>query len=116
MTTHRMLWRLDGLTPQTPTNMEQLRDGLALHLTHTDLLTILVRIDTQMRAYLALEGCPGCARGRCEIGCYVDLFTRLLASSTARMATLHHAAGGLATRAYARAALATPTSRALALD
>jgi hypothetical protein len=116
MTTHRMVWRLDGLTIDMPIDLERLTAGLALHLTRADLLTIVMRIGAQTRAYLALDGCGGCERGRCEIGCYADLFSRMLTHSTGGAAILHHVPGGLATRVYPRAVVATPTRRARALD
>lgn len=109
--TNRTLWRLDGATAATLTQPARLEQGLRLHLQHAELTTVLMRIGAQQQAYLAVQGCEGCAQERCLPGCYVELLRRLL-RACGDIASLRPVAGGLAKRPYQRVALAWPTARA----
>ena len=107
----RLLWRLDGATDATLIQPARLEQGLRLHLQHTELRTVLMQIGAQQQAYVAVQGCEGCAHGRCTPGCYVELLRRLLRVCF-DACTLRAVAGGLATRPYRRVALAWPTAKA----
>jgi hypothetical protein len=116
MRAQRMLWRLDDVTVDGLTSSEQLAGGLAQHLARSDLHTVLMQISDRQQAYVGLDGCSGCARGRCEIGCHVDLLRRLLKACGGQAAELRPVVGGLATRRYTRLVVAIPTRRARLLD
>ncbi|MBC8161317.1 MAG: hypothetical protein H7Z42_08865 [Roseiflexaceae bacterium] len=87
---------------------EELQAGLARHLAHAPLRMILAQIGQRRQAYLALEGCAGCAYLRCEPGCYADLLRRMLQLTCG--ASLH-ASQGLAPRGFTHMVLASPTRR-----
>jgi hypothetical protein len=70
-----------------------------------------MQIGDQQQAYVAIQGCEGCAHGRCTPGCYVELLRRLLRVCFDACA-LRPVASGLAKRPYRRAALAWPTAKA----
>lgn len=110
----KTLWRLDGATDTTLMEPARLEQGLRLHLQHTELTTVLMQIGAQQQAYVAMEGCEGCAHGRCLPGCYVELLRRLIGVCF-EACTLHPVVGGLAARPYRRAALAWPTTKAAPL-
>lgn len=102
------LWRLAG---PAPGNLEQLEQGLRLHLTHTALLSVLMQIGDRQQTYLRTEGCDGCAHGRCAPGCYAELLRRLLTACGAPDA-LQPIADDLALRPYRQVAFAWPTADA----
>jgi hypothetical protein len=101
------LWRLEGATTEFLHDATGLAAGLRLHLAHAPLTSTLVQIGDVQRAYVALDGCGGCLRGRCEPGCRVELLRRLLRASLDG-ATLQAVLRGLAARLYTRVALAWP--------
>jgi hypothetical protein len=107
ITMTRTLWRLSGAAPTMMTQPQRLVEGLRLHLAQAALLTVLVQIGEQQRAYLALTGCPGCSRGQCQPGCSVDRLRQLLQTCFATVA-LHPVASGLAHRPYHHAVVAVP--------
>jgi hypothetical protein len=102
------LWRLDGIASNMIQDSDRLTEGLRRHLAHADLLTILMQIGDHQQAYVILEGCAGCARGRCDIGCYADLFRRLVCARVGAD-TFHRVVGGLARRPYTRIVVAAPS-------
>lgn len=110
----RLLWRLQtsSATPHAPAQFDA---GLTLHLAHTDLLTILVRIGDREQAYLSTTGCTGCRQGRHTSGCYSELLHRLLTATfeTADLALVPH---GLARRPYSCVVLAWPGQHSALLD
>jgi hypothetical protein len=110
----KTLWRLDGATDATLVQPLRLEQGLRLHLQHTELTTVLMQIGEQQQSYVAIQGCEGCAHGRCTPGCYVELLKRLLRVCF-DAGTLRAVTGGLATRPYRRVALAWPTAKAAPL-
>jgi hypothetical protein len=59
-----MLWHIDNLTPISDFQSARLTDGLRLHLRHSPLTSILMRIGAAERAYLALAPCLGCGQNR----------------------------------------------------
>jgi hypothetical protein len=107
----RTLWCLDGATDATLIQPLRLDQGLRLHLQHTELTTVLMQIGEQQQSYVAIQGCEGCAHGRCTPGCYVELLRRLLRVCF-DAGTLRAVTGGLAKRPYRRVALAWPTAKA----
>jgi hypothetical protein len=111
------LWRLEGATTEFLPDATGLAAGLRLHLAHAPLTSTLVQIGDTQRAYVALDGCGGCLRGRCEPGCRVELLRRLLRASLGG-ASLQAVPRGLAARPYTRVALAWPgrNTRPLAGD
>src|SRR3954454_24019960 len=100
----RTLWRLNGAMDATLIQPARLEQGLRLHLQHTELTTVLMQIGDQQQSYVAIQGCEGCAHGRCTPGCYVELLRRLLRACF-DAGTLRAVVGGLATRPYRRAVL-----------
>jgi hypothetical protein len=108
-TSHRGTWRLVGDSRLLGEDARgALAEGLRLHLQHTPMDTVLMRIGARQQSYVALNGCAGCAWERCEPGCRVELLRRLLAER-APMLRLEPVRGELAPRPYARVALAIPT-------
>jgi hypothetical protein len=103
------LWRLEPAS-DGPAETEPLADDLRVYLAHAALTSILVRIGSRERAYLALESCAGCIAGRCVPGCRTDLVRRALHARGG--ASLIPAEAGLATRPYTRLAYAWPQSGA----
>jgi hypothetical protein len=105
----RLLWRLESgsAAPHAP---HQFQAGLALHLAHSDLLSILVRQGERAQAYLSTMGCEGCGRGRHAPGCYAALLQRLL-SATFESAELVLVPHGLARRPYRQVVLAHPSKQ-----
>ena len=82
MHTAHILWRLNGSAPIDPTAWSR---GLALHVRHTALTTITMRIGEAQRSYLAFHGCGRCVRDDCEIGCPSTLLRRLMQRTTISM-------------------------------
>lgn len=111
----RLLCRLDPTTIQRP---DALLTGLRRHLANAELVNGIVQRGDQQRAYVALDGCTGCAVGRCAPGCRVDLLRRILlaACDPVQPVTLSLVAQGLAAQALSRVVLATPGPRAIPLD
>ena len=107
----RMLWCLEGATAAALVQPARLEQGLRLHITHTELTTVLMQIGDHQQAYVAIQGCEGCGHGRCVPGCYVELLRRLL-QVCFDACTLRAVASGLATRPYRRTVLAWPTAKA----
>ena len=105
------LWRIEGISAATEIAYERLAEGLRLHVAHSPLSTLTMRIGTQQRWYVALAGCPGCARDQCRIGCPAALFRRLFASCVIG-GELRAVAPpqGLACRPYTRGIFAWPTA------
>ncbi len=109
----RILWRVEGLTPQTLIRPDNLALGMRRHLEHTaDLISVLMQIQTQQRSYVLLDGCPGCLYRRCHPGCRVLLFGRTLRAASGSASTLVPITEGLAARRYTRVALAWPRRHA----
>lgn len=110
----QMLWCLEQIMADTIRDQALWYEGLHRHLRHHGLSTVLVQHDTHQRAYLTLPACAGCASGRCEPGCYVELFRRLLrACSDGALRLVPH---GLTRMTYPQQALAWPTRDAAPLD
>lgn len=107
-TSTRQLWRLTRSNSRPlPADVTALADGFQLHVAHAAIESILVQIGAEQQSYVAMRGCGGCTRGRCEPGCHVDMFQRLFARHGSGLA-LQHVADGLASRPYTRAVLALP--------
>src|SRR4051812_6174851 len=96
----RRLWRVQTNCSMPPASTP-FDVGLRLHLSHTDLLSILVRIGEQEQAYLSAVGCDGCWQGRHRSGCSSELLRRLL-TATLEQADLAPVPHGLARRPYTR--------------
>jgi hypothetical protein len=105
------LWRLEGASDTTLVQPLRFEQGLRLHLQHTELTTVLMQIGAQQQAYVRMNGCEGCAHGRCLPGCYVELLRRLVQICFDSCA-LRPVASGLAKRLYRRVVLAWPTTKA----
>jgi hypothetical protein len=87
---------------------------LRIHLAHAPLTTVLMQIGDAQRLYLALDGCSGCADGRCLPGCRADLLRRALrASGVGELSLVRE---GLAARPYSHAVLALPSRDAQPID
>lgn len=112
----RQLWRLCGAEAEAGGfEPVALAEGLHLHASHAALDCVLMRIGTVQQSFVAMTGCSGCARGRCEPGCRVEMFRRMLERRTQGL-SLQPVTGGLSTRPYTRAVLATPGRKAQVLD
>lgn len=109
------LLRLEGATLERLRDPERLAAGLLLHLAHAPLHTLLIQIEGAQRAYVALDGCDGCQRGRCAPGCRVELLRRLVRAAF-DSGRLEPVPRGLATRAYRQVGLAVPRPLAMPLD
>lgn len=108
------LWRLENISVQMDIDAPLVADVLRVHLAHAPLTAVLMQIGAAQRLYLALDGCPGCADGRCLPGCRADLLRRALrASGAGELALVRE---GLAARPYAQAVLALPSQDAQPLD
>ncbi len=108
------LWRLENISVQMDIDAPLVADVLRVHLAHAPLTAVLMQIGAAQRLYLALDGCPGCADGRCLPGCRADLLRRALrASGVGELALVRE---GLAARPYAQAVLALPSRDAQPLD
>jgi hypothetical protein len=104
----RQLWHLRGSGSEGfRTAPTAFIDGLTLHVANAALVSVLMQIGATQQSYVAMRGCSGCERGRCESGCHVDMFQRLLDRHGTGL-TLQHVTGGLATRPYTRVVVAVP--------
>src|SRR6266508_6057742 len=114
---HRTLWRIDDTADTIAIDHERLAAGMRLHVIHSPLTTVTMQIDAQQRSYLVLEGCAGCLRDQCCVGCPAALFRRLF-QSCAMGATLTAVPlpQGLACRPYTRGGFAWPDTHAQPLD
>jgi hypothetical protein len=114
---YRTLWRIDGPTESHAVDHERLAAGMRLHVIHSPLTTLTMQIDAQQRSYLVLDGCVGCLRDQCRVGCPAALFRRLFGSCvTAAILTAVPLPQGLACRPYTRGGFAWPDTRAQPLD
>jgi hypothetical protein len=107
----KTLWRITGSQP-TETSWN---DGLLLHLKHSPLTTIAMRVCEQQRQYLMLEGCGRCLREACTIGCRVSLFRRLAAANGLELHAVKEPQG-LAKHPYTQYALIWPGAQAQELQ
>lgn len=103
------LWRIGDTAPQEP-DLDALVAGLSNHLAHDGLASCLVQIGARQRAYVALQGCAGCAMGRCAVGCRVELLRRTLRAALGEQLTLTPVRRGLDLLGYRRILLAWPAS------
>lgn len=109
MAAHPTLYRLNGIADlDTPSDLEALGRGLRHHLAHDAITSIVVRIGVAQRAYVALTGCPGCATGRCERGCRVQLLGRTLRAAFGEAASLTLIRRGLEPSGYQHSLWAWP--------
>lgn len=110
----RTLWRLSG---SLSTDTGAWSQGLALHIQHSPLTMVAMRIGDTQRSYLLLHGCGRCLRGNCAIGCPTTLFGRLVrASLTNGQIQPVLEPQGLAVRPHTHAALCWPTRQAQPLS
>ena len=114
---YRTLWRIDGATLSTAIDHERLAAGMRLHVIHSPLMTLTMQINQQQRSYLVLEGCAGCLRDQCRVGCPAALFRRLFrACVTDATLSAVPLPQGLACRPYIRGGFAWPDTHAQPLD
>jgi hypothetical protein len=114
---HRILWRIDGVSATTVIDHARLAAGMRLHVIHSPLTTVTMQISGQQRSYLVLEGCGGCLRDQCRVGCRAALFRRLFqACATDATLTAVPPPQGLACRPYTAGAFAWPDTLAQPLD
>jgi hypothetical protein len=114
---HRTLWRIDGPTNFSAVDHERFAAGIRLHVIHSPLTTITMQIGAQQRSYLVLEGCMGCPRDQCRLGCPTALFRRLFQSCvTGATLTAVAPPQGLVSRPYTRSIFAWPDTHAQSLD
>ena len=114
---HRTLWRIDDTADTIAIDHERLAAGMRLHVIHSPLTTITMQIGAQQRSYLVLEGCMGCPRDQCRLGCPTALFRRLFQSCvTGATLTAVAPPQGLASRSYTRGIFAWPDTHAQSLD
>jgi hypothetical protein len=108
---------IDGTTEPCAINHERLAAGMRLHVIHSPLTTLTMQIDAQQRSYLVLEGCAGCLRDQCRVGCLSALFRRLFQSCvTDATLTAVPLPQGLACRPYTGGGNAWPDTHAQPLD
>lgn len=105
-------WTLLRIGETTPYDLDQgaLVAGLRNHMAHDGLASCLVQIGAAQRAYVALQGCPGCATGRCSVGCRVELLRRTLRAALGEQVTLTPVKRGLDPLGYRRMLWAWPMS------
>ncbi|MDZ4720808.1 MAG: hypothetical protein SH847_20315 [Roseiflexaceae bacterium] len=110
MSYQRMLWQLHGNSPTDPARWAQ---GLALHIRHSPLTTIAMRIGDAQRSYIVLHGCGRCLHNDCAIGCPTSLFRRLVQAAlpNGQLQPVPQPQG-LAIRPYTNAALCWPLPHA----
>jgi len=114
---HRTLWRIDGAAESSAVDHERLAAGMRLHVIHSPLTTLTMQIDAQQRSYLVLDGCVGCLRDQCRVGCPAALFRRLFQSCvTGATLTAVPPPQGLACRPYTRGSFAWPDTHTQPLD
>lgn len=104
----RYLWRLKSIDDKPlPSASTALTEGLHLHVAHAAFESVLMKIGAEQQSYVAMRGCSSCVYARCEPGCHVDMFQRLLDRYSPGL-TLRRIDGGLASRPYTRAVIAVP--------
>jgi hypothetical protein len=117
MSPKRTLWRLDGVTATTAIDYERLAEGLRLHVAHSPLTTVAMRIGDRQQCYVILGGCDGCLRDQCQVGCHAALFRRLTPTCmTGVDLSAVSQPQGFARRPYQRGVLARPGPDARPLD
>jgi hypothetical protein len=117
MISNPTLWRVEYEGPHTEPLPAALFDGLRLHVVHSQLISVAMRIGERQRSYVVLDGCAGCVCDRCRLGCPAALFRRLLDSLDAGLILRAVAPPqGLARRPYTRSAFGWPGSSAEVLD
>jgi len=112
MRSHPIRYALELVGAPVPLNHAALAPGVALHVQHAGLHTLLVQVGPMQRAYITLPACRAeCQPGTCLTpGCLAGAFARVL-HSTAPQWRLR-VAGALASRPYTRAIVAVPGARA----
>jgi hypothetical protein len=103
-----MLYQLTLPTP-SPRWPALLTDGLALHLQHAPLTSLLVQRGGQGTAFLALGGCGACPTERCSLTCPAELLRCTLRAAWGPGVRLRPLPDGLLPVPYTRLVLATPT-------
>ena len=111
------MWCIENLEPDVAVNADALSHGLRLHIAQPGgaLLTTVVQIAGEQRAYLSLRRCAQCHLDRCTPGCRVDLLRRVLRASVPH-ARLRYVPDGLIQRPYTRWYRAWPTGMAQVID
>ncbi|MBP1466734.1 hypothetical protein EYB53_013540 [Candidatus Chloroploca sp. M-50] len=104
------LWRITipESRPMVPANDAAWCASLRRHLSHAPLTSVRVRIGSTERWYVVSEGCRGCVRDACELGCRGEFLRRMLAEHWPDL-RLHLIANGLAVRPYTRVVGALPS-------
>lgn len=103
------LWRVEGgVTSATSVRSEALVLGMRRHLDYAPLYSSLVHINGRQQAYIALEGCPGCVHGRCDVGCRAEALRRTLRAAYGESLSLSIVRRGLAPRPYQRCYVLNP--------
>lgn len=85
------LWRISNdlwATAGSLADEHALARGLRAHLASVGLCSAVVQVGAAQRAYLALQGCEGCALDRCLPGCRVGLLRRTLRAALGKDAHL----------------------------
>lgn len=103
------LLRIGAATAQEP-DRDALVAGLRNHLAHDALASCLVQVGAAQRAYVALQGCPGCTTGRCSVGCRVELLRRTLRAALGEQVALIPIRRGLDSSCYRHILWAWPMS------
>lgn len=111
------MWCIENLQPDGAVNADALSRGLRLHIAQPRgaLLTTVVQIAGEQRAYLSLHRCAQCHLDRCTPGCRVDLLRRVLRAGVPH-ARLRYVPDGLIQRSYSRWYRAWPTGIAQVID
>lgn len=108
---YRTLWHL---VPNAMTGSCPVAEVLHTHLMHSSLTAVLMQIGGVQRLYLGMDGCDGCADGRCLPGCRADLLRRALRARGAGELSL--VPEGLVRRPYTDGRLALPGKDSQPLD
>jgi hypothetical protein len=101
-TTPATLWRISIATEEPITKPDALATGLRRHLAVAPLRAAIVQIGDRQQAYITLEGCPGCAYGRCVEGCRVESLRRTLRAAAGPNIAITLVRSGLTQRPYTR--------------
>lgn len=101
-TTTTTLWRVALTADQPVARPDQLVLGLRRHLAVASLRAAVVQIGERQQAYIALDGCSGCAHGRCVEGCRVEALRRTLRAACGSSVALSLVKTGLSPRPYTR--------------
>jgi len=114
---NRTLWGIDSGAETMDVDHVRLVAGVHLHVIHSPITTVTMRIGEQQRSYIVLEGCAGCVLDHCRVGCPAALFRRLFQSCVTG-ATLNAVASpqGLACRPYTRGVFAWPNAHSQPVD